>query len=601
MKRRAQKGTAGSDIPAQMTGQGTEDYASLAGEPFIHVILLIVACAITYSNSMLVPFTFDDYAYLIDNPLIKDFGCFLDYSRIDSHRLNIDLKYNFILRPVTYFTFALNYFINGIDPGGFHLVNILIHTSNALLVYLLVQRLLACTIDGEWRNDRLEFTPSFVSFFSAMIFAVHPLNTQAVTYIVQRFTSLATLFYLLTIALYLSFRTSRNRNSRLVFLIFALVAAICAMKAKEIAFTLPVMLIMIELFFLKGEKSRRLLGLLPFMLAMAIIPATVLKLSESSYTVGSSALERGTNLVNFSKITTHDYFVTQLRVIITYLRLLFLPVQQNLDYDYPLYHSLLDYRIVLSMTVLFAVVSVGIWLFRRSLRERGKLHVQMRLISFGIFWFFITLSVESSVIPIDDLIYEHRVYLPSVGMILAFVAGLDMIRDKMTGRIGGMSRLAVLLPIPVVLVLATATIIRNDVWKTIWVDTAKKSPQKARPFNNHGDYLMKISRPGEAIPWFKQAIAREPGNVDAHLNLGAAYSDIGSFDEALDALNFVIDRRPDDYLAWSNLGTVYIRKGNINKAVEMYRKSLAIKPGHVPVQNNLNQALRELELGTPSD
>lgn len=595
MKRTTRKIKAAANPPEPMVQTGVEVSTSLLSEPFVHVILLILACVATYCNSLPVPFTFDDFPYLVENPLIKNLSYFFDYSRIDSHRLSIDHKYNFILRPVTYFTFYINYLIHGIDAGGFRLVNILIHLSNVLLVYLLVRRLLACTADGDMQDRSLGPSLPFVSFFSAAIFAVHPLQTQAVTYIVQRFTSLATLLYLLTIVLYLSFRSSRTKSVRIISYISALLAAICAMKAKEIAFTLPVVLVIIELFFLKGEKIRRMLGLVPFVFTMAIIPATVLKLSQSSFTVGSSALERGTNLVNFSKVTTHDYFITQLRVIVTYLRLLIFPIWQNLDYDYPLFQTLLDYRIVLSLMVILAVVAMGIWAFRGSLREVGKLHIQMRLISFGIFWFFITLSVESSVIPIDDFIYEHRVYLPSAGMILAFVAGLDMVREKMVDKAGRFVRLV---PVLVVLALTVATIKRNDVWNNIWVDVAKKSPHKARPFNNHGDYLMKTNRPGEAIPWFKQAIERDPGNIDAHLNLGAAFSNIGSFDEAEGALKFVLDRRPGDYLALNNLGTVYVRKGDFSKGVEMFRKSLAINPGNVGVQENLKQALLDQEAET---
>ncbi len=594
MKRSARQIKTGPTPPKPESR--TQGRASLFSEPFVHVILLIVVCLATYCNSLPVPFTFDDFPYLVENPLIKDLDYFFDYSRIDGHHLTVDHKYNFILRPVTYFTFSINYLIHGIDPGGFRLVNILIHMSNALLIYLLVQRLLSCAADGETQDGSLGPSLPFVSFFSAIIFAVHPLQTQAVTYIVQRFTSLATLLYLLTIVLYLSFRSSRTKSAQVASYICALLAAICAMKAKEIAFTLPVVLVMIEMFFLKGQKFRRMLGLVPFIFTMAIIPATVLKLSESSPTAGSSALERGTNLINFSKVTTHDYFITQLRVIVTYLRLLFFPVQQNLDYDYPLFHSLLDYRIVLSLMVILSVVAMGIWFFRSSLRKVGKLHVQMRLISFGIFWFFITLSVESSIIPIDDLIYEHRVYLPSVGMILAFVTGLDMIREKITEPNDRGGRF-VLVPVLVVLALATATMVRNDVWHNIWVDAAKKSPRKARPFNNHGDYLMKTNRPGEAIPWFRHAIELDPGNIDAYLNLGAACSDTGSFDEAERALNFVLDRRPGDYLAWNNLGTVYVRKGDFRKGVEMYRRSLVINPGNLGVQANLNQALMDQEAG----
>ena len=331
------------------------------------MILLVAACFVAYGNSMFVPFSFDDYAYLVDNPLIRDFGHFRDYTRIDTHHLNIDLKYNFILRPVAYVTFSLNYHLAGLDPGGFHLANILIHTVNALLVYLLA-KLLLDRASGWGGCPAAPEGSSYVSLFAALVFAVHPLQTEAVTYIIQRFTSLATLFCLLAIVLYLKFRTSPRRGARIASYLGALLATLCAMKTKEIAFTLPLVLVMIELFFFTGDRAPRLLRLVPFVLTMAIIPVTVLELSAGSGAGSSSALERGINLVNFSNVSANDYAVTQLRVMVTYLRLFLVPAGQNLDYDYPLYHSLLDYRILLSVAVIAAVAGTGIRLFRESLR-----------------------------------------------------------------------------------------------------------------------------------------------------------------------------------------------------------------------------------------
>lgn len=593
MKRTAPDDNFVSNAPDPVTGHGTDGRANLAGATFVHLILLVIACIVTYSNSLLVPFTFDDYAYLIDNPLITDFAIFSDNSLIDSYKINIDLKYNFILRPVTYFTFSLNHLVNGFDPKGFHVVNILIHTANALLLYLLVRQLLVPAA-RDMNHGFPASSITFVSFFSAMIFAVHPLQTQAVTYIIQRFTSLATLFYLLTIVLYLSFRSTPRKSARVAFYLSALLAAICAMKAKEIAFTLPLVLVMVELFYFKGEWGRRLLGLAPFLLTMVIIPATVLKLSAQSGTIGHSTLEKGMNLVNFSSVSAYDYAITQLRVMVTYLRLLFLPIGQNLDYDYPLYHSILEYPVLLSLMVIVAATGVGIRFFRNSLRGDCDCPIHRRTVSFGIFWFFVAMAVESSVIPLDDMIFEHRVYLPSVGMILASVAALDMFRLKMAAGKGAAGRLAVLMPVLAVIGLSTATVLRNDVWKNIWPDVAKKSPAKARAFVNHGDYLVRTGRSGEAIAWLKQAIERDPDNIDAHLNLGVASCDMGLFAEALAALNFVVAKKPDDELAWNNLATVYARQGDFVKAVEMYQRCVLLNPGAVSAQSNLDQAIRDL-------
>jgi len=193
------------------------------------------------------------------------------------------------------------------------------------------------------------------------------------------------------------------------------------MKTKEIAFTLPATVVLYEFMFFKSSVRKRLIFLAIVALTLTIIPLSLLHSDKPLSAILSELSER-------TRIQTDmprwHYLVTQMRVIVTYLRLVFLPVGQNLDYDYPIYHSLFTPQVFFSFLLLLAIVGSALYLLSASRsRHSGSSPraVPYRLISFGIFWFFITLSVQSSIVPIVDVIFEHRVYSPSVGLFIAII------------------------------------------------------------------------------------------------------------------------------------------------------------------------------------
>jgi hypothetical protein len=404
-------------------------------QPLTHVLTIIFVALLIYSNTFNVPFQFDDIDNIIDNPSIKDLLHFPDAGMAKSGSISEDVK-PFIntTRYIGYLTFALNYKLYGLDVRGYHLVNILIHMSNSLLLYwLMVFTFRTPFFSSEVGHQTLaDASRNFIAVFTALLFAIHPIQTQAVTYIVQRFTSLATLFYLLSLVMYIKWKESKEQQTKryvpssMIFAI-SLLSAVLAMKTKEFAFTLPLVMAMYELMFFQGKIKRRLLYLVPFVLTMLIIPLTLTGAGGSLTDISG---DEATALSETQDISRLDYLYTQFRVIVTYTRLLFLPINQNLDYDYPVYHSLLDPAVLFSFISLLLIFALGVYLYHMSRHPEIKGRYWLRLISFGIFWFFITLSVESSVIPIRDVIYEHRVYLPSAGFFIALttVIGAGMER-----------------------------------------------------------------------------------------------------------------------------------------------------------------------------
>ncbi len=187
---------------------------SLLHRPFIHILLIIVLCLLAYSNILNAPFVFDDSVYIVDNPAIKDFQYFTDTSRVNDLAIHDGLKAIFKTRYIGYLTFAVNYALHGLDVRGYHLFNILVHIINSLLLYWLVI-LTFRTPFFAVHNGKGTYHPdgfsNFIAVFTALLFAVHPVQTQAITYITQRFASLAALFYLLSLVTYIKFRIQDTR------------------------------------------------------------------------------------------------------------------------------------------------------------------------------------------------------------------------------------------------------------------------------------------------------------------------------------------------------------------------------------------------------
>ncbi|MHC4502886.1 MAG: tetratricopeptide repeat protein, partial [Planctomycetota bacterium] len=325
-------------------------------------------------------------------------------------------------RPVGYFTFAVNYRLSGLHVTSYHVVNLAIHIANALLLYGLVVL--------SFRTPRLSGSSlaggaPLLALFAALLFVSHPIQTQAVTYIVQRFTSLATLFYLLAIFLYVKARLCDKIFPHATVLFAASVlAAVLAMKTKEISFTLPVTILFYDLLFLAGSAKKRLVPFIPMLLTMLIIPMALFDFTGS---LGETIGDIGQRARLETDMSRAAYLFTQFRVITTYIRLLFLPVGQNLDYDYPLYTSFFQPGVFMSFVFLLLLFAGGVYLIVRSRKGEPSL----RLAGFGMIWFFVALSVESSIIPIVDVIFEHRVYLPSAGAFTALVCGAFLLVSKL--------------------------------------------------------------------------------------------------------------------------------------------------------------------------
>ena len=525
------------------------------GDTTLHLLvftLLAFLGAALYSNTLQVPWYFDDFASIVDNPNIR----------------NLDLAFQNLLAPrgLANLTFALNFHFGGIDTTGYHLVNILIHIITSGLVFLILKRV--------WKDSLL------LPFFGALVFLVHPLQTQAVTYIVQRMTSLSGLFFLLAIYLFLHASTILQGGSRLMsarhvcFYGLSLLSGALAVMLKQNAAVLPVALFLIGFFFpTVPRKSCWKLGV--YLLPFVVVPLWI-GLSQLVLPVLGGVAHQGItgtqSQVGSGPITPMYYLVTEFTVFWIYIKLLFWPVGQALDYSYPIVKRLLSWPNFLAFGGLLGLIALAVTLYRRR-----------PLISFGIAWFFLTLSVESTIIPLDP-VFEHRLYIPMLGFVVVLI---DLLANRL-------SRKVLIITLTVLsLSLAACTWQRNALWNdpvAFYEDNLARAPWSERVNSSLAKTYIESGRYDDAFVVLKRGLKINPYNVMLNDNLGTLYDLTGSPKQAIEALGRAIKYDPGYYRSYLNLGVVYAGQKEWVAAIEQYEKAINLKFEYEKAHYNLGVA-----------
>ncbi len=508
---------------------------------------LLLLGTLIYSNTFYSSFYFDDTGSIVNNSAIRNI-------------LNLQAIWNFWpTRFITYFSVALNYHLSQLNVFSYHLFNLTVHLSSAILVWWFM---LLTFSTPAMNGKKITKHANLIAFFAGLLFMTHPIQTQGVTYIIQRAVSLATLFYLASLSLYVKSRLLQQQGKRPIvsrlFYCFSLITAVLAMFTKEMTITLPLMLLLYEACFLKTKERLNWRYLVLFFATILIIPLTMF-LTKSVDFIGIRRILGPT-----PNIYPWQYLLTQFRVIVTYLRLLFIPINQNFDYDYHIAKNLLELPILASLILLVSILTIAIRIFSKY-----------RLISFGIFWFFLTLLPESSIIPIQDIIFEHRLYLPMVGFSFFLVSLIYYIFENKTLK----SMVIVLLIITSCYAILSYR--RNLIWKnefTLWNDTVYKSPKKARPYDYRGLAYIDQGNFTQAISDCTKAIEINPKDENAYYGRGNSYYKQNNFSQAISDYNKAIEINPNFTEAYFNLGFAYCKQGNFTQAISDYNKAITINP-----------------------
>lgn len=551
----------------------------------LHVCLIMLLGLLCYSNSFSVPFMFDDFASIIRNPDISGGRSLLDILTHGGSRRIADIS------------FLFNYRLHGLQPAGYHVVNLAIHITAALVLYFLTVSLLDSLrlVYSSAESETTEAAPGmerFIPLAAALIFVSHPLQTQAVTYIVQRHTSLATLFYLLTVLAYLKCRICLEQNGLkpgvLLWGFIATAMSLLAFHTKQITFTIPLMIVMLELSLFRGRFFKRFLivnGLIGGGLFLTLLLPALL-----SGTVSDAMLDLRHATAEDLYFSRSSYFLTQIRVVATYLRLLVMPVQQNLDYDYPIFSSLLNAEVIASLVLHGTLLATAFLLYFRSHQQlRSADHRQgscQRLISLGVAWFYIALIVESSFIPITDVIMEHRLYLPSAGFAIVLASLLRLLSRKFSCE----QRFMWIALAVICIAFSLTTITRNRLWNDevlFWQDAAGKSPRKGRVLSNLGVAHLKQKRFDTALRLFVAAIKLDPTLNTARISLGSSLKGMtlyqGRFTTGMEFMTPAGDidwrwYRRFNSTGFNNMGLASEYLGQPEEALKWYVQSVSMTP-----------------------
>jgi hypothetical protein len=500
------------------------------------LVLFLLVCSV-YSNSLTCSWHFDDWANIGDNPNVKLIS--MSWDRVKAALSKNPLNPRTPHRPIATLSFALNYYLGRLQVGGYHVVNILIHLVASIFLYLFVFNMLR--LPSQERRYGAIACP--VALLAALLWAVNPIQTQAVTYIVQRMTSLAGMFYILAMYLYLKARTADGKWRSILMLALVVLSFGMAFGSKENAATLPITLLIFEVLVIQNDpgafiqQNKWILALvLGGSLLLGLVYLQTARGGVLSFLSGYAA----------RPFSLGERLLTEPRVLLFYLSLILYPVpgRLNISHTMDISTTLLS---PVSTFLSLVVIAAMVFFLLAIARKHG-------LLAFCGLFFFLNHIMESSVFPLE-LIYEHRNYVPSMLFFVPIAILLWRIFERFSSQKG--MRFIILSAIALlVLLLAHSTFVRNFAWKneeTLWMDALEKAPDQFRAHNNLGVFYKKQGHFRKAVAHFKKALNSPP-----------------------------MHRTDENLVILYHLGNLYEEEGNPGKAVHYFQEILNQNPNFVP-------------------
>jgi hypothetical protein len=533
---------------------------------WVQFFAMALATLVCYGHTLHVPFYLDDFSSIVENPVVQNWGGWKglwDYAP---------------LRIVGYVSFAVNHHFGQFQVVGYHVVNIVIHFLAGCAVLALAKGLMSAPAMRPLSSPR---TAQWVPFLTGLLFIVHPLQTQAVTYIVQRLASLAALFYLSALACYVWARVSEQIWKQWLLIAGTVLSAGLAFFTKQNTFTLPLTVLLAEFIFFQEGKKRifALLAIVAAGLGCLFVVFAALFSYDPLSLKAMEALTRETTVI--SRI---QYLATQVKVLWIYIRLFFFPVGLHLDHDVPLLNGLISLE-----TLPFLLGHVLVLVLAIRARKRHP------VLSFGVLFYYLAQIVESGFIPIRDVLFEHRTYLPNAGLCLV-TAWITI--SVLPSLFRWLNPAAVALPM--VAILGVLTWQRNQLWTdsvALWRDNAMKAPNNYRVLDTYAKQLLKAGRNQEAAQVlaltdrFEESDDIQWPNAINHLIMLRRQ---GKLEEALAAADQYLSKNPNPRIRskiLANKGNIYIEKGDLGKAEENLREALSDYPENLPAMVNLGIVL----------
>jgi Tfp pilus assembly protein PilF len=574
--------------------------------------LLVLAVVLAYAGSMEGPFVFDDVPAILQNPSLRHPGALAGVLAPPG-----DQAGSVGGRPIVNLSLAANYALGGTRVWGYHATNLAIHAAAALLLFGIIRRTLAGAGTSPlpagglpWMSPWSGPDGLLIAFLASLLWAVHPLQTEAVTYVVQRAESLMGLFYLLTLYCFVRCAgrdPARKAIGRTIWGVLCVLACLLGMATKEVMVSAPLAVLLYDRTFVAGslrEAWRRRRGLYAGLFSTWLLLAVLV--SSTHGRGGSAGFDAPAGVL--------PYALTQCRAVVHYLRLAFWPDRLVFDYGTALVRNPGD---VVGQVLLIALLLAGTLYAARRRPEAG----------FPALCFFALLAPSSSFVPVaTEPMAEHRMYLPlaavSVLTVAAAYAGLSRLAPRHARA------LLCALCAAAALGLGAATVRRNIDYRSevaLWSDTVRKAPENPRAHNNLAeafqaggepgraagefaaavradpDYapaqynlgvtLLDSGRPGDAVAHLEKALSAPRHQAELHVYLGEAHERMGQNAEAAEQFSEALRIAPGNSEAAFGLGNNLAIQGRYAEAVDAFRLALARTPGGVRIRNNLGNAL----------
>ena len=527
-----------------------------------YCLLISLLGVLFFSNHLNNPFQFDSVAYIVNNANLKNPETLLSFEF---------WKKEFLARGLLRISLALNAYLDGFRPFGYHIFNLAFHILNALLLFFVLEKSLrrfGMEAVG-WGSERIRS----VSFFSAVFFLCHPIQTESVIYIMSRSEVIASTFYLAGFLLFqqLLERSSTSHLQYGLYFLSIFLIALVGFSVKQIVATLPAIMI---LYYLCScpDHSPALQFLKKWRWAITGIIAGVAGflfyklLTDETFLIGPSRPEE---MVGRAK-----YMLSQPSVIVFYyLKMLLFPMNLNIDPDIAVVTSFLSWNFLLPMFCIAFLLLCSLKVFKT------------RFVFFFLCWFFIILSPSSSIVTLHDLAAEHRTYLASAGIFILFACGVA----EVTCRWGETRPLNITL-IFCVFALGIMTMKRNAVWQSelsLWQDTHQKSPHKLRPLINLARAHSLEGNSEKAIQYYQESLVKGPGVFATNYNLGALYLEKGLVTDALRHFQLASRIEPEIPEPFAKLGEIYLSQKNFKLADSYFKRAVELNPRSSKVFKNL--------------
>ncbi|HMB95233.1 MAG TPA: tetratricopeptide repeat protein [Tepidisphaeraceae bacterium] len=534
--------------------------------PLAAMVLMSAIVFGIYAKALDSPFFFDDEISVLDNvSIVRLWPLWGDAA----HRgpLNPTNHLPVSGRPLVNLSLAVNYYFGRFDPLGYHVFNLIAHLISALLLWRIVTR----TLRLDYFANKFDRAAEILGFITALLWALHPLQTEPVIYVTQRTELLVGLFYFATLYASLWYWSARPKTSRRIWLILATLVCLAGMACKEVMATAPLIVLLFERTFIAGSFKKALRDSWRLYVGLCVSWGLLLVLNYNQPRSDSAGFHLG--------ISAHSWWMTQAKVLLIYLKLSIWPWPLTIHYATP---------------YLTNVASAWIWWLPAMLIVIATLFFLWRRPALGFVgaWVLVILSPTLVVPIITEVAAERRMYLPLAALIALIVVGGYFLSKQVKPRVIS----SIVAAFAVALIWSLISVHRVAAYHdpiTLWQETIAVDANDSVAHTNLGALLTKAGRQQEAIAHLNQSLLIKPDSAEAHNNLGIALARTGQSSEALKEFNKALELNPNYAEAYHNVGVALARAGQTSQAIVQFEKALRCNPNYSKAHLDLGSVLKQ--------